>query len=168
MKLDKTPVPAKEAAIASVRRLKNRDTQAMADVYDAYGRMIFAVILRLVRDRGIAEDLTQETFLRVWNHAAIFDETRGGLDAWITTVARNRAVDYLRLKSWRVECPAVASYGNCRAVAPAAGDNQDDHPRGDEDDARAAQPGGCRCHLSGQQVFPIRILGCAVCYLDPA
>jgi len=77
-------------------RLKRRDQRAMGDLYDRYGRLAYALIHRIVRDNSIAEDLTQETFLRIWNRAAGFDSEKGSLAAWIMTVARNRAIDYLR------------------------------------------------------------------------
>ena len=79
-----------------VERLKRREPQAMADLYDRYGRLVFSLILRTVRDAGIAEDLVQETFLRVWNRVQAFDSRRGALTAWLLAVARNRAIDYLR------------------------------------------------------------------------
>jgi len=78
------------------RRLKNREPQAMADLYDRYGRLVYALIFRIVRNTGTAEDLVQETFLRVWNRVHGFDAEKGALGAWVTTVARNRAIDYLR------------------------------------------------------------------------
>jgi RNA polymerase sigma-70 factor, ECF subfamily len=77
-------------------RLRRRDPKAMAEIYDRYGRTVYALIHRIVRDTGVAEDLTQETFLRVWNRAQAFDAERGALGPWIVTVARNRAIDYLR------------------------------------------------------------------------
>src|SRR5216684_2376218 len=78
------------------RRLKNREPQAMADLYDRYARLVYALIFRIVRNAGTAEDLVQETFLRVWNRVHGFDADKGALGAWVTTVARNRAIDYLR------------------------------------------------------------------------
>ncbi|MBI1787734.1 MAG: sigma-70 family RNA polymerase sigma factor [Acidobacteria bacterium] len=81
---------------ALAERLRRREQQAMADLYDRYGRLAYSVILRIVRDSGIAEDLTQETFLRVWNRMPGFDPARGNLGAWLLAVARNRAIDYLR------------------------------------------------------------------------
>jgi RNA polymerase sigma-70 factor (ECF subfamily) len=78
------------------RRLKNREPRAMADLYDRYGRVVYALIFRIVRNTGTAEDLVQETFLRVWNRVHGFDADKGALGAWVTTVARNRAIDYLR------------------------------------------------------------------------
>src|SRR5260370_11951449 len=77
-------------------RIKRRDPQAMADLYDRYGRLAYSLILRIVRDREMAEDLVQETFLRVWTRAQAFDSERGALGPWLLAVARNRAIDYLR------------------------------------------------------------------------
>ena len=85
-----------------VRRLQKRDARAMADLYDRYGRLVYALILRIVRDGGIAEDLVQETFLRVWNRVQGFDAGRGGLGPWLLAVARNRAIDYLRSAGGRM------------------------------------------------------------------
>ena len=79
-----------------VERLKRREPQAMAEMYDRYSRMAYSLILRIVRNTGAAEDLVQETFLRVWNRAQAFDSSRGALGAWILAVARNRAIDYVR------------------------------------------------------------------------
>lgn len=79
-----------------VRRLKSREPQAMADFYDRYGRMTYALIYRMVRNTAVAEDLVQETFLRVWNRVQAFDSEKGALAPWVLTVARNRAIDYIR------------------------------------------------------------------------
>lgn len=85
-----------QAEGALIRRLQAREPQAVADLYDRYGRPCFGLILRVVRNESIAEDLVQETFLRVWNRVHAFNPERGGLGPWILAVARNRAIDYLR------------------------------------------------------------------------
>ena len=79
-----------------VRRLKNREPQAMAELYDRFGRLTYALIYRIVRNTAVAEDLVQETFLRVWNRVHAFDQDRGTFGPWILAVARNRAIDDLR------------------------------------------------------------------------
>src|SRR5207237_7017180 len=79
-----------------VSRLQRRDPLALAELYDRYGRIAFSLVLRAVRDAGIAEDLVQETFLRVWNRVQGFDAQRGAIGPWLLAVARNRAIDYLR------------------------------------------------------------------------
>ena len=62
-----------------VEGLRKRDPQALGELYDRYGRLTYSLIYRIVRDTGIAEDLVQETFLRVWNRAQAFDAARGAL-----------------------------------------------------------------------------------------
>src|SRR5437764_7334659 len=79
-----------------VARLQRRDPQALAELYDRYGRLVYALILRVVRASGVAEDLVQETFLRVWNRVHGFDAEKGAIGPWLLAVARNRAIDYLR------------------------------------------------------------------------
>jgi RNA polymerase sigma-70 factor (ECF subfamily) len=76
--------------------LARRNPEVLGKLYDRYGRFVYALILRVVRDEGIAEDLVQETFLRIWNRGHRFDAARGSLSTWILTVARNRAIDYVR------------------------------------------------------------------------
>ncbi len=84
-----------------LERLQRRDGQALAELYDRYGGMVYRLILRIVRDSGIAEDLVQETFLRVWNRAGGFDSERGAVGPWLLAVARNRAIDYVRAAARR-------------------------------------------------------------------
>ena len=79
-----------------VARLRQRDPRALAELYDRYGRAVYSVIFRVVREHGAAEDLVQETFLRVWNRVHSLDETKGALGPWLLAVARNRAIDYFR------------------------------------------------------------------------
>jgi RNA polymerase sigma-70 factor (ECF subfamily) len=87
---------AAEDDVTLVKRLKSREAQAMVTLYDRFKGLAFSVIFQCVRDQAIAEDLTQETFWRVWNRIQSFDAGRGKLEPWIATIARNRAVDFLR------------------------------------------------------------------------
>jgi RNA polymerase sigma-70 factor, ECF subfamily len=90
-----------------VRRLKAHEAKAMNDLYDRYGRLTYSLIFRIVRNPSTAEDLVQETFLRVWNRVQSFDAERGALGAWVLTVARNRAIDHLRSTDGRMEAGAI-------------------------------------------------------------
>jgi RNA polymerase sigma-70 factor (ECF subfamily) len=83
-------------------RLKRREPQAMADLYDRYGRLVYVIIFRIVKNTAAAEDLVQETFLRVWNRVQGFDHEKGALGPWVLTVARNRAIDYIRSVTGRM------------------------------------------------------------------
>ena len=84
-------------------RLQRRDPEAMRDLYDRFGRMAWSVIMAIVRDSGVAEDLVQETFLRVWNRVHAFNARRGALGPWLLAIARNRAIDHLRSLSARMD-----------------------------------------------------------------
>ncbi len=85
------------------RRLRERDPLVLSEIYDRYARLVFSIILRYVRNIATAEDLTQETFLRVWNRSETFDGTRGKLSSWIVTVAKNSAINHLRSVESRQE-----------------------------------------------------------------
>ncbi len=85
------------------RRLQRREPQAMADLYDRFGRLAYSIIYAVVRDTGVAEDLVQETFLRVWNRVNGFDPDRGALGPWLLAIARNRAIDYIRSAKARMD-----------------------------------------------------------------
>jgi RNA polymerase sigma-70 factor (ECF subfamily) len=89
------------------RRLRARDAGAMRELYDRYGRLVYSLILRMVRNSAAAEDLVQETFLRIWNRMQAFDQERGALGPWVLTVARNRAIDYLRSADGKMSAGAV-------------------------------------------------------------
>jgi RNA polymerase sigma-70 factor (ECF subfamily) len=89
------------------RRLRQRDADAMRELYDRYGRLVYSLILRIVRNSAAAEDLVQETFLRIWNRMQAFDQERGALGPWVLTVARNRAIDYLRSTDARMSAGAL-------------------------------------------------------------
>lgn len=90
-----------------VRRLQAREPQAMSELYERFGRLAYSLILRIVRNPSIAEDLVQETFLRVWNRVASFDGDRGTLGPWVLAVARNRAIDHLRSADGHMDANSV-------------------------------------------------------------
>jgi len=90
-----------------VRGLKARESRAMNHLYDRYGPLAYSLIFRIVRNPSTAEDLVQETFLRVWHRVQSFDAERGALGAWVLTVARNRAIDYQCSVNGRREAGAI-------------------------------------------------------------
>lgn len=94
---------------ALVRELVGGSEAALATLYDRYGDAIFASAYRLTADRGIAEEVVQETFLALWNRAELFDPAVGSLPAWLHAIARNRAVDRLRAAGRRPRLVATAS-----------------------------------------------------------
>ena len=97
--------------IGLVRELVLGSEAALATLYDRHGEAIFASAYRLTADRGIAEEVVQETFLTLWNRAELFDPAAGSLPAWLHAIGRNRAVDRLRAAGRRPRLVAMSSGG---------------------------------------------------------
>ena len=76
--------------------MKSGDQSALAELYDRYSSVVYAVALRVLGDTGAAEDILQEVFLQLWRNPSVFDAARGNLGAWLAVIARNRAIDALR------------------------------------------------------------------------
>jgi RNA polymerase sigma-70 factor, ECF subfamily len=88
--------------------LRVKDQRAMGELFDRYARLAYSVALRVLKDRGQAEDVMQETLLQLWNHPERFAQGRGSLGAWLAVVARNRAIDVLRQRRPTEPCDEVA------------------------------------------------------------
>ncbi len=73
------------------------DTQAAAALVRRHERRIFGIAFAITGNRATAEDVAQETFLRVWRHAAVFDAHRASAVTWTSTIARNLAIDAIRV-----------------------------------------------------------------------
>jgi len=82
--------------LAIVTGLKTGDQGAMAELYDRYSSVVYAVALRVLGDTGAAEDVLQEVFLQLWRNPGAFDAARGSLGSWLAVITRNRAIDSLR------------------------------------------------------------------------
>jgi len=76
--------------------MKSGDQSALAELYDRYSSVVYAVALRVLGDTGAAEDVLQEVFLQLWRNPGAFDAARGSLGAWLAVITRNRAIDSLR------------------------------------------------------------------------
>ncbi len=79
-----------------VRRIGRGDRDALAQLYGRTRELVFQRVLAVVRDRGYAEETSQEVYLQVWRSAAGFDERRGSAAAWLRTLAHRQAVDRVR------------------------------------------------------------------------
>ena len=77
------------------------DQHAMSALYDATNRLVYGLVLRILSDPGIAEEVLLDVYMQVWRQSSSYDDKRGGPLAWITTIARSRAIDRLRSGSQR-------------------------------------------------------------------
>jgi RNA polymerase sigma-70 factor (ECF subfamily) len=82
-------------------RLLRRDVSAFEELYDRHSRIVYGLVLRIVQHAASAEEVAQDVFLQLWRNASHYDGSRGAFLPWLLTMARNRALDHLRLKSER-------------------------------------------------------------------
>jgi RNA polymerase sigma-70 factor, ECF subfamily len=94
---------------ALVREVAAGSHDALAALYDRHGDAVFAAACRLTSDRGLAEEVVQETFLVLWDRAETFDPTVGSLAAWLHTIARHRTIDRLRAAGRRPNLVPISS-----------------------------------------------------------
>lgn len=89
-----TATPAAEVEL--VCRLVARDETAMRAFYDHYGRTLYRLIRALVANAESAEDVLQESMVKIWHHFPRYDPARGRLYTWAVNICRNQAIDHLR------------------------------------------------------------------------
>ncbi len=85
------------------------DKAAFAKLYDRTSAHLFAVVLRINRDRTQAEDILQEVFVKVWRSASSFDAAQSQPLTWLTSIARNGAIDSLRRKQTQPQIQSIAA-----------------------------------------------------------
>jgi RNA polymerase sigma-70 factor (ECF subfamily) len=76
--------------------LRAQPAAGIAALYDRYGRLVFSMALRIVQDRGAAEEITQDVFMRCWRNLDRYQPSQGSLVSWLLSIAHNRAIDELR------------------------------------------------------------------------
>lgn len=81
---------------ALIAQMAQGDQSAVGVIYDLTNRLVFGLILRILGDRSAAEEVLLDVYTQVWRQAASYDRSRGTPLAWLTTIARSRALDRLR------------------------------------------------------------------------
>ena len=136
------------ALSALLARVGEGNQAALADVYRETAAKLFGICLRILGDRGEAEDVLQDVYLNIWRHAAGFDPRRSSPITWLSVLARNRAIDRLRARGQRPIAPI-------EAAAQVADDAPDALSA-----AQAGQDAGrlslCLGELEGRQAAAIR------------
>jgi RNA polymerase sigma-70 factor, ECF subfamily len=82
--------------LALVTAIRSGEQSAMAALYDRYSPIVYSVALRVLQDTGAAEDVLQDIFMQLWRNPGAFDASRGNMGAWLSVIARHRAIDALR------------------------------------------------------------------------
>ena len=84
-----------------VLALGNREKIAIEALYDMYSSSLYGVISRIITDTATAEDLLQETFVKIWNSFSAYSAEKGRLFTWMVNIARNLAIDKIRSKDFK-------------------------------------------------------------------
>ena len=102
--MDVEPCDDKAAAdAAAVARVARGDAEALRELYDRYGRIVYSFAHRLTHDSTLSEECVQDVFVALWRRAGDFDPSRARLTTWLFVVARNRAIELGRQKARRPE-----------------------------------------------------------------
>jgi RNA polymerase sigma-70 factor, ECF subfamily len=89
-----SPPVATENDAELIRRLRHRNTEAMGELYQRYGKLLFTLILNIVGDRELAEDLLAETLLMASNRIQNFETNSISVGPWLLILARNHALNF--------------------------------------------------------------------------
>ncbi len=90
-------------AAALLPAIARGDVSAFEALYDRYGSTIYALLLRILGNADDAQEVLQETFVKAWTSAKMFDSVRGSEVAWLISIARSRGIDRLRSRKIRNE-----------------------------------------------------------------
>ncbi|WP_059105891.1 RNA polymerase sigma factor [Shouchella shacheensis] len=84
------------------QRILNQNRQALEQLYERYEKILFSFIFRFTKDKGLAEEVMQDVFIKLWKGQTSYDPSRGKFSSWLLTIARNKAIDAIR-KAKRTE-----------------------------------------------------------------
>jgi RNA polymerase sigma-70 factor, ECF subfamily len=85
-----------------IARIAKGEEPALAQLYDETSRLVYGLVLRIVREPSTAEEVTLEVYMQVWRTAVNYNTERGSVTAWLAMAARSRALDWIRSKQARL------------------------------------------------------------------
>jgi RNA polymerase sigma-70 factor (ECF subfamily) len=93
---------------ALIRLITQGHEPALGELYERYGRLVFSIATNSVSDAELAEEITQDVFLRVWKRADTYVAGYGKVVTWLARIARNRAIDVIRQQNVRPEGHSIS------------------------------------------------------------
>jgi len=84
-----------------VKMLHQNDKQVMAIIYDQYAPALYGVVLRIVKTEAAAEDVMQDSFVKIWKNGTKYNSSKGTLFTWMLNITRNTAIDKIRSAGFR-------------------------------------------------------------------
>lgn len=105
---DETQAQAQAVLIEALGHAASGDRAALRRIFDRTSAKLMGICLRILKDRNEAEDVLQEVYLSIWTRAGTYDAARSSPMTWLSTIARNRAIDRLRARRPRGETALAA------------------------------------------------------------
>jgi RNA polymerase sigma-70 factor (ECF subfamily) len=84
-----------------VSQLQQRNSKTFGYLYDHYAPSLYGVIYRIIGSEEMAQDILQETFVKIWNNVETYEPSKGKFFTWALNIARNTAIDKLRSKEYK-------------------------------------------------------------------
>src|SRR5690349_13483247 len=84
-------------------RIAQHDENALTELYQRYGQIVYSLALRILANHQLAEEVTQDTFITVWNQPESWDSAGGRLSSWLLTMTRYKAIDRIRREQRRLD-----------------------------------------------------------------
>lgn len=103
-----------------IKQFQAGDKQAFSSLYDDYSGALYGIILRICKDEGHAQDLLQETFVKIWKKAPTYDPNKGRFYTWAYRIARNLTLNAMRSKNKLIQTEEIGVY-----IKTAATDDDD-------------------------------------------
>ncbi|BCX05086.1 MAG: DNA-directed RNA polymerase sigma-70 factor [Candidatus Roseilinea sp.] len=108
--------------LALIARIKQRDASALAELYDRYGARVYSLACAILGEEMAAQEVTQDTFIKLWEHPERYRYDDSRFAAWLLMVARHRAIDYLRRERLRSGQTVSIDYERFPEILDAAHD----------------------------------------------
>ena len=108
-----------------LRLIKDGDEFALSKLYDNTVRLVYSLIIRILKNAQDSEEVTQEVFFSVWEKAFTFDSSKGSVMGWIISIARNKALDRLRSKKHREKAQEITLVENMLTESRTDTENDD-------------------------------------------
>jgi RNA polymerase sigma-70 factor (ECF subfamily) len=86
-----------------MRLIARSQERALSELYDRYSQLVYSMALNVVGDPAVAEEITQDVFIRIWDHAGTYQAERSKVTTWMTSLTRHRSIDVLRSLKVRPE-----------------------------------------------------------------
>jgi RNA polymerase sigma-70 factor, ECF subfamily len=95
--------------VALLDRIVARDSTALAELYDRHSRLLYGLVLRILKNRDEAEEVLQDVFIQVWTRVSTYRRELASPTGWLVGIARNRAIDRLRANAIRLRARETSS-----------------------------------------------------------